>query len=97
LQGALVSGFPFVFGFSVYESWYSTESTILPLPGGAQDSQVGGHAVLAVGYDNQTSLFKFRNSWGQSVGDNGYFYIPYAYITNPDYADDFWVINAVKD
>jgi C1A family cysteine protease len=96
LQGALVSGFPFVFGFSVYESWYSTESTVLPLPS-ASDSQVGGHAVMAVGYDNSTTLFKFRNSWGADVGEAGYFYMPYSYITDPDLANDFWVINAVKD
>jgi len=96
LQGAIVSGFPFVFGFSVYQSWYGTESTILPLPS-AQDSLVGGHAVLAVGYDNATALFKFRNSWGPDAGENGYFYIPYSYVTNSDLASDFWVINAVND
>jgi len=96
LQGAIVSGFPFVFGFSVYDSWISTESTVIPLPSDA-DSRVGGHAVLAVGYDNATTLFKFRNSWGADVGEAGYFYIPYSYITNPDLASDFWVINAVKN
>ncbi len=96
LQGALVSGFPFAFGFTVFSSWANTDSTIIPLPM-PSDSQAGGHAVLAVGYDNSTSLFKFRNSWGPGVGDAGYFYIPYAYITNPSLASDFWVINAVKD
>jgi C1A family cysteine protease len=96
LQGALVSGFPFVFGFSVYASWADNDSAVVPLPTDA-DSQVGGHAVLAVGYDNSTGLFKFRNSWGADLGDSGYFYIPYAYVTNPDLASDFWVINAVKN
>lgn len=96
LQGTLVSGFPFVFGFTVYESWYGPESTIMPLPSDS-DSVVGGHAVMAVGYDNSTGLFKFRNSWGNAVGESGYFFMPYGYITNPDLASDFWVINAVKD
>lgn len=96
LQGTLVSGFPFVFGFTVYESWYGPESTVIPMPS-ASDSVVGGHAVLVVGYDNSTSLFKFRNSWGADAGEGGYFYMPYGYITNPDLASDFWVINAMKD
>ena len=97
LQGALVSGFPFAFGFTIYNSWTDSNPTptVIPMPS-ATDSVTGGHAVLAVGYDNSTSLFKFRNSWGKNQGEAGYFYIPYAYITNPDLASDFWVINAVK-
>jgi C1A family cysteine protease len=96
LQSALVSGFPFVFGFSVFASWANTDSTVVPLPNDS-DSQVGGHAVLAVGFDNSTALFKFRNSWGTEVGEQGYFYIPYSYVIDPNLASDFWVINAVKD
>ncbi len=95
LQGALVSGFPFVFGFSVFDSWANNEATIIPLPSDS-DSQVGGHAVLVVGYDNATGLFKFRNSWGDQAGQQGYFYIPYAYVIDATLASDFWVINAVK-
>jgi C1A family cysteine protease len=96
LQATLVSGFPFVFGFSVYQSWADTDSTIIPLPSN-DDAVVGGHAVLVVAYDNATGLFKFRNSWGPGEGENGYFYMPYAYITNPSLANDFWVINSVKE
>ena len=95
LQAALVSGFPFVFGFNVYENWADTDSTVVPLPGSAP--QVAGHAVLAVGYDNSTALFKFRNSWGSDLGENGYFYIPYSYVIDSSLASDFWVINSVKD
>jgi C1A family cysteine protease len=80
----------------VYAGWYSTESTIIPLPSDS-DSMVGGHAVMAVGYDNATGLFKFRNSWRADVGEGGYFYMPFGYIINPDLASDFWVVNAVKD
>lgn len=98
LQGCIVSGYPFVFGFSVYSNWgdQETASTIVPMPTG-DDSMIGGHAVLCVGYDNTTQLFKFRNSWGNKVGENGYFYMPYSYILNNNLAADFWVINAIKN
>jgi C1A family cysteine protease len=96
LQGCLAAGFPFVFGFSVFNEWYSQDPrpALIPVPSNS-DSLVGGHAVLCVGYDNDKRLFKIRNSWGNSVGDNGYFYMPYSYVTEPTLAGDFWVINAV--
>ncbi len=98
LQGCLASGYPFAFGFSVFSSWYDVDPhpTVVPMPGQA-DTLVGGHAVLCVGYDNATNLFKIRNSWGPAEGDNGYFYFPYAYLLNSNLSSDFWVINAVKD
>jgi lysozyme family protein len=98
LQGCLASGYPFVFGFSIYSSWYDQDPRpkTISLPTGAGDSQVGGHAVLCVGYDNETSLFKIRNSWGPTAGESGYFYMPYSYLTG-GLASDFWVINAIKE
>jgi C1A family cysteine protease len=98
LQGCLASGYPFVFGFSVFTSWFDNDPkpTTITYPT-QDDSQVGGHAVMCVGYDSGTQLFKIRNSWGADVGDNGYFYMPYSYITDSNLCGDFWVINAVKD
>lgn len=49
---ALSAGFPFVFGFSVYESFtadYVTKYGVVPLPSRGE-SQLGGHAVTAVGF-----------------------------------------------
>ena len=53
--------------------------------------------MLAVGYDDATQCFTFRNSWGVKVGDNGYFYMPYAYLTNTSLASDLWTIRGVAD
>ncbi|HEX4157447.1 MAG TPA: C1 family peptidase [Rhizomicrobium sp.] len=97
LQGCLAAGFPFVFGFTVFGGWYAKNPrpSVIPLPS-AHDRAVGGHAVLCVGYDNKSQLFKIRNSWGASAGDKGYFFMPYVYLTGGDLASDFWVINAVE-
>jgi len=98
LKSCLANGNPFVFGFTVYESFESAAvaaSGVLPMPAPAEQT-VGGHAVLAVGYDDSRSAFIVRNSWGTGWGIAGYFYMPYSYITSADLADDFWVIKLVE-
>jgi C1A family cysteine protease len=97
LKGCLVQGFPFVFGITVYDSIYDANGnpkTVFPLPS-ADDNPIGGHAIMAVGYDDTKLLFTFRNSWGTAVGDAGYFYIPYSYLTDTQLASDFWIIRTV--
>jgi C1A family cysteine protease len=95
LKTTLVQGNPFVFGFSVYDPFVSKTvalNGILPMPSGRM---LGGHAVLAVGYDDSHQAFIIRNSWGATWGLSGYFYMPYSYITNPGLAADFWVVQLV--
>ena len=97
LKGCLASGYPFVFGFTVYESFESqqvAQTGIMPMPG-ASEKTVGGHAVCCVGYDDSTQYFIVRNSWGTGWGLKGYFMMPYAYMTNTSLADDFWTIRMV--
>ena len=99
LKGCLAEGYPFVFGFTVYDSLYDptgNPKTVVPLPSG-NDAVEGGHAVAAVGYDDARSLFTVRNSWGPNVQDRGYFYLPYAYLTDSNLAGDFWTIRSIAD
>jgi C1A family cysteine protease len=56
---------------------------------------LGGHAILAVGYHDADQRFIMRNSWGTSWGMQGYFTIPYAYLTNSNLCDDLWTIQMV--
>jgi len=89
---------PVVFGFSVYESFESeavSTSGIMPMPKPGE-KQLGGHAVLCVGYDDTTESFIIRNSWGEEWGSEGYFSMPYKFLTDPDYANDFWIITSVS-
>lgn len=96
IRTCLAQGFPFVFGFTVYESFDeigSSGSMLMPVRG---EQILGGHAVVAVGYDDPRDVVIVRNSWGDGWGASGYFYMPYAYITNGDLCDDFWKITLVE-
>ena len=61
----------------------------------AGEKQLGGHAVLAVGYDEDQQRFIIRNSWGPHWGLKGYFTMPYAYLLQPGLSQDFWTIRLV--
>lgn len=102
MRGCLAAGFPFVIGFSVYESFETdavAKDGMVPMPKEG-DSLMGGHAVLVVGYDDNMPVdhsghvgrFIVRNSWGPDWADGGYFYLPYAFLTDPNLSDDFWTI-----
>ncbi|RPI06465.1 MAG: peptidase [Ignavibacteriae bacterium] len=96
MRTCLADGFPFVYGFTVYESFETLEvarTGVVPMPQPAERA-VGGHAVLAVGYDDDQRIFLVRNSWGTAWGKNGYFTMPYEYLASRFLADDFWTIRS---
>ena len=88
----LAEGFPFVFGFTVYESFQSqrvAKTGVANMPR-KKEKVLGGHAVLAVGYNQKQKRFLVRNSWGTKWGKDGYFTMPYEYLET--LAADFWTI-----
>lgn len=98
MKACLAAGYPFVFGFTVYESFESDQvahSGIGAMPD-ASEVALGGHAVMAVGYDDASNRFLIRNSWGTAWGMGGYFTLPYDYLSNADLSADFWTIRLVK-
>ncbi len=101
IKAALAEGHNIICGVIIYPQFESPEAAktgIIDTPGWLIRNltpSLGGHAIVLVGYDDKTQMFKFRNSWGM-WGDKGYGYLPYDYITNTTLACDFWVINAVQ-
>lgn len=91
VRSCLATGYPVAFGFHAYpglEAESTAKTGLLPMPGKDEQS-IGGHAVLLVGYDDASKRFKVRNSWGPGWGLDGYFFMPYAYATDPKLAADF--------
>ncbi|MCX6256849.1 MAG: C1 family peptidase [Bacteroidia bacterium] len=98
MKGCLADGYPFVLGFTVYDSFESTtvaKTGKLNMPK-KNEGVLGGHAVLAVGYDDAAKRFIIRNSWGSGWGLKGYFTMPYEYLTEENLSDDFWMIRLVE-
>jgi C1A family cysteine protease len=98
MKGCLASGYPFVFGFTVYESFENqqvaqTGHAPMPTP---NEQVLGGHAVMAVGYEDAHHWFIVRNSWGTGWGMQGYFTLPYAYLLDTNLSSDFWTIRIVQ-
>jgi C1A family cysteine protease len=98
----IASGLPSMFGFTVYENIQQSVNGDVAFPT-AKERVLGGHAVCAVGYDDEavirhpvsgeetTGALVFRNSWGSSWGTGGYGRLPYAYVES-GLAEDFWVL-----
>jgi len=98
MKHTLSSGWPFVFGFAVYKSFESKETTktgIVKMPE-KDERLLGGHAVLAMGYDDAKKYFIVRNSWGKEWGDQGYFYMPYKYLSSATLSSDYWTIRGME-
>lgn len=91
VKSFLAGGFPVAFGFSVPHS-LSTDPDIPYRP--TFDSVRGGQAALALGYDDQhlssaVGALLIRSSWGDTWGERGYGWLPYAYVEQR-LAIDWW-------
>lgn len=101
MTGCIASGYPFVFGFSVYDGFISNEtanSGILNVPK-QNERLLGGHAVLCCGFNMKQKRFLVQNSWGKNWGlpkMKGFFTIPFEYLENTDLSADMWTIRMVE-
>lgn len=98
LKSCLASGLPFCFGIQVYPSFSMAglNGGYVPMPPKSEKAD-GGHAVAAVGYDDDKQVYTVRNSWGETWGDAGHFYLPYDYMVDPVLSYDQWQLTKVTE
>ena len=76
---------PLVVGFDVYSD-FSSWSGSTPYVKSSSATSVGGHVMLAVGYDDNLGCWITKNSWGTAFGDAGFFLIAYGQCNIDTYA-----------
>ena len=94
LKEKLADGLPVAFSVPVYRYWLTEPAKLdgnirVPL---SSDPSIGGHAMIMVGYQNDTAVpgggyFIVRNSWGEGWASEsdlapGYLRLPYKYISD---------------
>jgi C1A family cysteine protease len=99
LYSAIAAGKPVVYGFTVYDSFESdrvARTGIVPMPK-STERVLGGHCVWMIDYDEVNGVpgYWSVNSWGIDWGFKGLFFMPEAYVTNNNLADDFWTITTI--
>lgn len=96
IKQTLLSGAVVVFGFDVYDNFiYGDWTEICPVPEDGK-SPLGGHCVSIIGYDDAKQAFLIQNSWSSDWKINGRFWMPYSFLLNSKYADDFWCIQEIS-
>lgn len=85
IRSAIQEGYPVAISLKIFDSFNTTTGYVKrPTAEEIESADFGYHAMVVVGYSDDTKFFLVRNSWGEHFGDKGYCYIPYSYISDPD-------------
>lgn len=97
ITSALSEGYPVGISLKVYDNLGKDGAFILHPDDAPDAKEEGWHAMVAVGYSEENNFYIVRNSWGPEFGEEGYCYIPTAYIDDPDYMDFACIITEISD
>lgn len=85
IKSAIQEGYPVAISLKIFDSFKANLGFVRrPSDEEIESGDFGYHAMVVVGYSDDTKFFLVRNSWGEHFGDKGYCYIPYSYISDPE-------------
>lgn len=102
IKNCILSGYPVVIGFTVYDSFESdafAANGLMPMPNTNTEQILGGHEVMGgLAYDDtkqcpfaKPGAVLMQNSWGTSWGIAGRFWMPYDFLNNSAFVSDIWM------
>ena len=95
-KAAIAKGYPVTIGLFLGQSFYNIYGHLHTHDyNGVDNDNVGGHAMVVVGYDDSLGGFIVENSWSKLWGDEGYFLLKY-HVMEKD-CQDAWVCTAFDD
>lgn len=94
IRSSIAEGYPVIISLRVYPSLHRCRGPVEMPQAGETDE--GSHAMVIVGYDDDAQMFKVRNSWGASFGEQGYCYIPYDYIGDHSQLNNAYIITEIS-
>jgi C1A family cysteine protease len=93
----LSRGYSVALGIILCQGFYIPFQGTIPMPT-SDEELTEGHAVLVVGYENGSvsgeGFLILRNSWGLDWGEEGYGYLPFAYVDL--YGAEAWIVEQSK-
>ena len=85
IKSAIQEGYPVAISLKIFDSFNAISGFVKrPTEEEINSADFGYHAMVVVGYSDDTKFFVVRNSWGERFGDKGYCYIPYSYVSDPE-------------
>jgi hypothetical protein len=90
MKSCPVEGYPFVFGFTVFESFVSDQVAKTGIVNMPKPREQGHGWARGFGCDTK-KRFMYETS-GSDWGIKGYLTVPYDYLSRRDLSDDFWLI-----
>jgi C1A family cysteine protease len=92
IRNSIAQGVPVLLAMPVHEGMYGLKGDWKTHSWNYSGANLGWHAVLCIGYDDESKHLLIENSWGAGWGDGGFFGLPYDMVTK-GVTCDYWILN----
>lgn len=98
IKSALADGYPVGISLRLFDSFKANSMGFIfrPTDEEIKSGDKGWHAMVICGFSEKHKVYIVRNSWGEDFGDNGYCYIPFSYIEDPNLCRQACIITGVS-
>lgn len=93
IKECVALGMPVIMTKMIKDGFYTLKGSWKTHQWNTSTPDIGLHAVVVIGYDDESQRLLCQNSWGKYWGDGGFFGLPYDYI--PKVTTEYWILNKI--